>query len=46
MRRALLLATVVVPIYTALLHAWIYAQRRRRASGSRSRRSAAERRRR
>ena len=29
MRSALLLATVVVPIYTALLHAWIYAQRRR-----------------
>ena len=29
MRSAVLLATVVVPIYTALLHAWIYAQRRR-----------------
>lgn len=29
MRSALLLATVVVPLYTALLHAWIYAQRRR-----------------
>ena len=26
---ALLIATVVVPIYTALLHAWIYAHRRR-----------------
>jgi signal transduction histidine kinase len=26
--RALLIATVVVPIYTALLHAWIYAHRR------------------
>ncbi len=28
MRSALLVATVVVPIYTALLHAWIYAHRR------------------
>jgi signal transduction histidine kinase len=26
---ALLIATVIVPIYTALLHAWIYAHRRR-----------------
>jgi len=32
MRSALLLATVVVPIHTALLHAWIYAHRRREIS--------------
>lgn len=29
MRSALLVATIAVPLYTALLHAWIYAQRRR-----------------
>ena len=29
MRSALIVATVAVPLYTAILHAWIYAQRRR-----------------
>jgi signal transduction histidine kinase len=31
MERALLLATAVVPLYTGLLHGWIYFQRRREA---------------
>lgn len=29
MRSVLIVATIAVPLYTAILHAWIYAQRRR-----------------